>query len=205
MYVAVFQRGNFGEHVIAGIQKYGKKVKISKVFSVPSNIAQLIDLPERYINVDFKADLIFDYLYHQDLTEFLVKLANEKGIPIIVPNRKVKNAYTPVTCCSLKPNKVLKGLTKEFGYPEFKVKVKDNEITDIKVLRGAPCGATWIAAEKIKGLQVEQASKKIALEVQYLCKAPTGYDFLRSKKSLLHIAGEVHSKALGKALSYRKV
>ena len=67
--------------------------------------------------------------------------------------------------------------------------------------RGAPCGATWQAAQRIIGLPVKTAAIRIGLEVQFFCSAdPAGWDPIYGK-SPVHFAGKIHSKALEKALS----
>jgi hypothetical protein len=190
MKVAVFQRGKRAQHIIEGLKKFGD-LEV-EVFSVTENLPQIIEEPENYIQRNIDADLIVDHLHHGDLTDFLVEVANEKDIPIVVPYKRVKGALTPPTCCSLN----LKGF--KFGYPKFKVEIEGDTISDIEVLKGAPCGATWLAAEKIKGLKIDEAVTRIALEVQYICKGSGGYNIL-GKKAPLHVAGHVHQKALKKA------
>jgi hypothetical protein len=71
------------------------------------------------------------------------------------------------------------------------------------VKRGAPCGATWKAAQRIIGLSVTKAPIRIGLEVQFFCSAdPAGWDPIYGK-SPVHFAGKIHAKALEKALSRR--
>jgi|Deesub1362A_J573_1020465.scaffolds.fasta_scaffold00350_25 hypothetical protein len=191
MKVAVFQRGHSADHIVEGLKKYGDVDVIT--ISVDEFLPQIIDEPSEYIDENFEAELIIDHMHHGDLTDYLIEIAREKNIPIIVPNKKVKGAITPPVCCSLNLRDF------KFGHPEFRVKVKDGRIWEIDVLKGSPCGATWVAAEKIKGMKVEEAIPRIALEVQYLCKAKGGYS-ISKKKAPLHVAGDVHSNALKKAL-----
>lgn len=90
-----------------------------------------------------------------------------------------------------------------FGMPEFAVKVEKGRIREIKVLRGAPCGATWEAAIRVENLPLEEALVRIGLDVQYFCVAdPSGWDPI-SGKSPVHLAGEFHTAALKKALKKR--
>ena len=87
-----------------------------------------------------------------------------------------------------------------FGAPTFAVKVVAGKIASIKVLRGAPCGATWEAALRVKGLPAGEAVVRIGLEVQYFCVAdPSDLDPI-SGKSPVHLAGEFHKAALNRAL-----
>lgn len=196
MRVIVFQIGEEGKHIIKGLREHSNMDVAS--FTVDEDLPQIIENPQDFLDHNFEADLIFDHTHHRDLSEHLVRIAKKKGIPIIVPGTNIKGAITPRICCSLSLGDKLQGF-KKFGYPEFEVGVEDGTITDIKVVRGAPCGATWTAAEKVKGMTVEDAISRIALEVQFLCKARAGYDVAKSKKAPLHLAGEVHKKALKKA------
>lgn len=89
-----------------------------------------------------------------------------------------------------------------FGMPEFDVKVTDGRIESIKVVRGAPCIATWEAAQRVRNLPVEEAIIRIGLEVQYFCVAdPSAWDPI-SGKSSVHLAGEFHKAGLLKALKH---
>lgn len=70
----------------------------------------------------------------------------------------------------------------------------------ISVVRGAPCGATWKAAQRVVHLPPEEAIVRIGLEVQFFCSAdPAGWDPIHGK-SPVHFAGHVHSAALKRAL-----
>jgi len=78
--------------------------------------------------------------------------------------------------------------------------VSGDRIADIKILHGAPCGATWEAAARILNLPVENALVRIGLDVQYFCTAdPAGWDPIHGK-SPVHLAGKIHQKALAAAL-----
>jgi len=70
----------------------------------------------------------------------------------------------------------------------------------IHVLRGAPCGATWKAAKRVEGLKPDEAMVRMGLETQFFCSAdPSGWDPMYGK-SPVHLAGRLHSAALGNAL-----
>jgi hypothetical protein len=66
---------------------------------------------------------------------------------------------------------------------------------------GAPCGATWEAAERIVHLPAQEAIVRIGLAVQYFCSAdPAGWDPIHGK-SPVHFAGNVHAAALKRAVA----
>jgi hypothetical protein len=66
------------------------------------------------------------------------------------------------------------------------------------VLRGASCGATWKAAESVVGLPVDEALPRIGLSTQFHCYAKANPNVFLTNP--LHVAGEVHTAALRKAL-----
>lgn len=79
------------------------------------------------------------------------------------------------------------------------MEIVEGRVSRVNVLRGAPCGATWAAAERVVGLPVHEAAQRIGLEVQFFCVAdPAGWDPMYGK-SPVHFAGEVHEAALKRA------
>jgi hypothetical protein len=84
--------------------------------------------------------------------------------------------------------------------PEFEVEILYGRIADVRVLRSAPCGATWEAAERVIGATVEDAVSCIGLVTQFFCTAdPSNWDPVYGK-SALHFAGEIHCKAMERAV-----
>ncbi len=78
--------------------------------------------------------------------------------------------------------------------------VKDGKIASVLVIRGAPCGATWEAAERMVGLPVEDGPRRIGLDTQFFCIAdPAGWDPIHGR-SPVHFAGKVHDRALARAI-----
>ncbi len=87
-----------------------------------------------------------------------------------------------------------------FGLPEFTVAIEKGKIVATTVIRGAPCGSTWKAASVLTGLPAASAGERMGLEIQYVCSAnPASWNVLGGK-SPLHFAGQVHQKALERAL-----
>ena len=84
--------------------------------------------------------------------------------------------------------------------PQLKVNIKDGKILNVEVLKGAPCGATWDAAEKLTGLSVDEAAIVFGLQTQFFCTAdPAGWDPINGK-SPVHLAADIHKAALLKKL-----
>jgi thymidylate synthase len=80
------------------------------------------------------------------------------------------------------------------------VEIEDGKISRVEVVRGAPCGATWEAAQRLIGHPLDDAVRKIGLDTQFYCSAnPAGWDPIYGK-SPVHFAGKIHSKELAKAI-----
>lgn len=82
--------------------------------------------------------------------------------------------------------------------------INDGRISGIDVVRGASCGATWDAAARMVGMLPDEAIIRMGLEVQFFCTAdPSGWDPIYGK-SPVHLAGKLHSSALGRAIDLSK-
>ncbi len=199
MEIIVFQEHGSGEQKIKGVQGFGKGITIARIYSIDTFLPDFVEDPDNFINKNFSADLVLNYLKHPDLVDYLITLCQIKGIPVVSAGKKC-GGFTPFTCCGLGKNKKLGAYGDQFGLPEYKIALKDNRIVEIEVLRGAPCGATWHALHEYIGCTVEDVLIRIPRQVQYFCSAdPSGFDPV-SGKSPVHYAGYVHIAALKKAL-----
>jgi hypothetical protein len=145
---------------------------------------------------------VLDYLRHPDLSHALAEKCRHLGIPMIASGKKppVGMALTPRTCCALTQKEGLGGYGLHFGLPEYEAIIEDGRIVALKTLKGAPCGATWDAGQRMVGLSVEAAVGRIGLEAQFGCVAnPADWDPITGK-SPVHIAAELHKAALLRAL-----
>ena len=80
--------------------------------------------------------------------------------------------------------------------------ISDGRISRVDVVRGAPCGATWDASARMVGMPPDEAIIRMGLEVQFFCTAdPSGWDPIYGK-SPVHLAGKLHSSALGRAVDH---
>ncbi len=199
MDIIVFQEKGSGVSKIEGVQNYGQGINITAIVSIDAFLPDFIEDPDIFIDNDFSADLVLNFLKHPDLVEYLMRICEEKGLPVVSPGKKGKG-FTPFTCCGLGKNEQLSLYGEQFGLPEYKVTLDGKTIRDIKVSRGAPCGATWDALQEYIGCSVEDVLVRLPRQVQYFCSAdPSGFDPI-SGKSPVHFAGYVHIAALKKAL-----
>jgi hypothetical protein len=198
----IFQQNGSAESKIKGIIKYGEGCFTTQVISIDTPLPLIIDDATIYLPEDFSADLVLDFLKHPDLSHDLARMCHKRNIPIVASGKKLPDtgAITPPTWCGLSRQVCLGTYGDKFGSPEFEVEISDGKLVRVNVLRGAPCGATWEAAERMKGLSVDEAPVRMGLEPQFFCTAnPAGWDPIYGK-SPVHFAGNIHSKALAAAI-----
>ena len=191
--IMIFQQNDSGKTKIAGINQFGDKEFQLKIFNVEPHLPEVIDDGSVYLPDTIEADLVLDYLTHRDLSEDLSLLCEELNIPVIASGRKITRggALCPPTCCTLADHKDLGDYGKLFGAPKVGVKTQGETLKDLEVMRGAPCGATWLAAQKVKGMDLEEALTRFGLEVQFFCSAnPANWDPIWGK-SPVHIAADI--------------
>lgn len=205
MEILVFEQNGSGAYKISGLKRYGNPGDTITVVAIDQHLPEFVDEPEEYIDdAQIKADLVLDYLTHPDLSHYLIQACNRKKIPVIASGKHSEQAYTPFTCCGLGKHKRLGSYGERFGFPEYRVELDGDRIKTIKVVRGAPCGATWEAFADVIGTPVDEALTMLPRLVQYLCMANPGRFDPITGKSPVHFAGHAHHAALRKAISLAK-
>ena len=100
-------------------------------------------------------------------------------------------------CCTLEECgvPVIDEFAHKLGRPELEVETKDGRISQVKIVRGSPCGATWHAAAGIVGKTVDEAPSMTGLFCQqYPCRA------VRGTPGGIHTSGDLHKDAMERAL-----
>lgn len=200
--IIVFQQHGSGEYKTSALVECDSELRIVEVVSIDQELPQVIDDPARYLPGRLEADLVIDHLQHPDLSDELSRICRKLSIPLIAAGRRTVpgQVFAPPTCCGLARHDELGAYAERFGAPELAATVGDGKIASIEVIRGAPCGATRRAAEKVIGLSIEEGITRYGLEVQFLCKAdPSRWDPIYGK-SPVHFAGKVHARTLAAAL-----
>ncbi|MDT8377987.1 MAG: DUF166 family (seleno)protein DfsP [Desulfotignum sp.] len=205
--IAVFQQNGSGETKIKGIRQFGGGNFDIKTYDIEPDLPPVIDDTSPYLPDTIEADLVLDYLKHHDLSEDLSRLCDKLGIPIVSSGKKLQcgHAFCPPVCCTLQESRALGTYGKLFGTPRITVELDEDRVAQIRVHRGAPCGATWLAAEKVKGRTLDEAMTRFGLEVQFFCSAnPAGWDPLWGK-SPVHLAADIHTAALKTSLKKKNL
>jgi len=218
MLVGVVKRGKYGERLLETIKARTDFAVVS--VDVPQVLPGFIEDPEEYVkelNLDpriFQADLLILYTFHPDLTVEIVRLAGAAGVKAaIIPGgigragsigelERIAEEYgihieVDEICCTLEECgvPVIDEFAGKLGKPELEVETKDGRISNVKVVRGSPCGATWHAAASVKGKTVEEAASMTGLFCQqYPCRA------VRGTPGGIHTSGDLHKDAMERAL-----
>ncbi|MCZ7393692.1 MAG: DUF166 domain-containing protein [Candidatus Methanoperedens sp.] len=212
--IGVITRGKYGLRLIENIKK-NSDFKVSSL-QIPESLPDFIEAPSDFLadlNLDksvFSNDLVIAYTLHPDLTPEIVRLAGENGARAVIiaggaaragglsELQKISEKYNMhieihEICCDIEQcgNNVIDEFASCFGRPRIRITTKGGIISNVEVLRGAPCGSTWHMAKGLVGASIKGAPGKAGLLVQqYPCRA------LRGIKGGIHKAGELHKKAV---------
>ena len=209
--VTVVTRGKYGKRAIRTIQeKTG--FKVTEV-TIPTDLPDFIEDTAPYTRDAAPAltsDLVIIFALHPDLTPAFAKCAAESGAGAIIISgndtselRKIASTHRiPIhadeICCSLVPcnNRVIDEFTSVLGMPVFRILVADGLVSDVDVIRGSLCGASWWVASQLPGTPVADAPAKAGLLAgQYPCRA------VRGTRGGIHRSSEIHKKAVEAALA----
>ncbi len=107
----------------------------------------------------------------------------------------------PRPFCSLSGGQgSIREFSRSFGRPEVEVALSGDEVAEVRVLRGAPCGSTHYMAARLVGARAEEAPRLAGLYVQiYPCLASHVEDPLLGE-DMIHISAELAKRAVEKAI-----
>ncbi|WP_456434821.1 DUF166 family protein [Methanopyrus sp.] len=154
-------------------------------------------------------DLVVSYLQHPDLQLALAEVCDLPILYGISPDPAVREeikrshdavAFPETTMCSLLPETGIPEVDRfaeKFGKPKLEVSMSGGRVREVRVVRGAPCGATWMAAERVEGMSAdEEAVRAFALAACHHCVAPRFGKF-ESKDVAAYLHGVALAEALG--------
>ncbi len=213
--IGIITRGKYGRRLVETLRsKTGLEAIVAQL---PENVPQLIDEPLQFLEKTgfnyevFDADIIITYSLHPDLTSAIANLAaNNEVKALIVPGGRSRAPVQELQkisrdsgiyiendeiCCTLRENTFTSDFTSKLGTPELEISLSEDKVSEVRVIRGAPCGSTWYMADKLKGVNVKEAPSMAGLLVQqYPCRA------VRGTHGGIHESAEVHKRAVERAL-----
>lgn len=187
--VAIVTDGPYGDRAFDNIKKEFETVFIE--LEQPSSMfMDDIELPEKEVKTIEDVNILITYTTHPDLTLELVEKFADKVDWIIVAAWKgdgfknqlksYENVICPYIMCELEENgnPIFDKFTSDVGKPKVFLKLDDDKLKDIVVLRSSPCGSTTFVADYIKenyvGKKLDQDNLPIeaGLKLQhYPCRA----------------------------------
>ena len=87
--IAIFQQNQSGKSKISGINQFGDKAFKLKIFNIDEDLPLVIDDASDYLPDRIEADIVLDFLKHQDLSEDLSLLCQKLGIPVVASGKKI--------------------------------------------------------------------------------------------------------------------
>lgn len=172
--------GEFGKRKVKNIRERGPDHWVVEIFELPVDLPALIDDPQDYLPVDVPeadlvlalqenpnaAQLIVDYVRLSKAKALLAPIDNSEWMPEgqknqiqrQLANNGVASAFPRPFCVFEESgDPFLDEFAKYFGRPVLEVKWEKDNITDVKVVRGAPCGCTLFVMDKLKGARVDES------------------------------------------------
>jgi len=218
MSIGVITRGKYGLRLIENVRK-NSDFRVSSI-ELPEKLPDFIETPADLINElipdkgIFSNDLIIAYSLHPDLAPQIIRLAGENGASavIIAGGAGMAGGQSEITsfskkfninvqvheiCCDIEciGNKTIDEFASCFGRPEVRINTNNGLITNVKIIRSAPCGSTWHMAKGLVGTKIEEAPARAGLLIQqYPCRA------VRGNKGGIHKAAKLHKESLERAL-----
>ncbi len=87
--IIVFQQNRSGKSKIDGINTFGEKQFNVATFDIDEPLPLVIDDTSPYLPDKIDADIVLDFLKHQDLSDDLSILCKKLGIPVIASGKKI--------------------------------------------------------------------------------------------------------------------
>ncbi len=194
----------------------------------PSNLPVFIEAPEALLPRNPPTcDVILTVGLHHDLLAATPTLAEKAGAKaVIVPledrvwcprglrrqledslaENGVESAF-PKPFCSLEESgkPVIDSFIRRYriGKPRVEVKTAGDRITDVQVVRSAPCGSTWYVAQRVKWTRIADLEDTVAVAHHaFPCTASMDVD-PEVGEPILHVAGYAIREAVKKAVNKR--
>lgn len=216
--IGVVTRGKYGMRLLDTITQYTGFTATS--VSIPIIIPKFIDDPASLVNgmalneEVLSSDLIITYSLHPDITpEIVLRAARAGSKAVLIPGgrsragdpgqlRRISEQYhiklvIEDICCEIgdDTDSTINEFNSILGTPLLEVRVDDGIISDVRVIRGAPCGSTWWMAEQLNGVLVDEGPAKAGLLIQqYPCRA------IRGTLGGIHRSAQLHKKAVEDAV-----
>jgi len=224
MKVLIVTQGWYGERIAQHILKHKPDDWVIEVVKMTGTLPLVIDEPENYIPSDIKdcqllitlsespgmSSLIPDLARASGAQAVIAPIDNSKWLPPGLKNsilgslsdKKIAVAF-PKPFCTLEANtgnEFIDEFASRFGSPELNISLEEGRVKKVKLLRGSPCGSSAHVAEKLLGLNEEDAELQAGLLLHsYPCLASMEID-QDYRDALMHVSGYTIKDSVRRAL-----
>jgi hypothetical protein len=208
-------------------QLYGSfAADIQGVYKTPSNLPAFIEEPERLLPRNPPpCDIILTVGLHHDMLAATPTLAKKAGVKAVIAplenrawcphglRRQLEESLAeidvecafPKPFCSLEESgkTVIDSFIRRYriGKPQVEVKTSGDRITEVQVLRSAPCGSTWYVAQQVKWTRIADLEDTVAVaHHSFPCTASMDVD-PEVGEPILHVAGYAIREAVKQAVN----
>ncbi len=220
--------GEFGNRKVKTIKEKGPAYWNVETIDLPTDLPALIDDPQEFLPKDVPeadlvlalqedlnaAQLIVDFVQLSRAKALLAPVDNSEWMPEGQKNQIQKQlAEMGVASAFPRPfcvfeecgDPFLDEFAKYFGKPVLKIKWEKDNITDVQVVRGSPCGCTLFVIERLKGVRVDESVEIAGLaHHHYPCLASMTRE-PDLDDTLMHKSGYMTKEAVDKEIKeYKK-
>ncbi len=95
--ILAVQQEDSGRPKIEGIRRHGGEGFVLSTWDVPGGLPQVLDETEGYLPEDIDADLVLNFVSHPDVSQDLIAMCSERGVPVVAPGQgeNLGWAHTP--------------------------------------------------------------------------------------------------------------
>jgi len=226
MRILAIVQGTYGQRIVDNIILNGPDSWKIETWKLPRLLPYIIENPKEILPENLpQSNLILSLGEKSGVAELLPEIArmcSAKAVIAPIDNRdalppglvnQIKDelkylgieSVFPLPFCSLTQNscnnQFIKEFAQYFGKPKLKIGLNENRVSEIRILREAPCGATRFVKEKILGLSGDEAQNKAALFHQYYPCLASGKLDRQIGDSILHRAAHITTSAVKLAIT----
>lgn len=222
--ILTLTQGWYGERIVQNIKSKCPKDWEILTINFSKNLPNLFDEPEKILPKSIpKCDLILSLGESPVIaliSPYLAKISKAKSVILPIDDcnwvppairKQVASELAEINVSSVFPkpfcsldsnsgNKFIDEFANYFGRPKLEIRVKNNLVKSVKVLKDSPCGSACFAAKRLVNLSKEEAPIKAGLYVQtYPCLASRFKD-VEYGDSLIHISAHIIKGVVLKSL-----
>lgn len=228
MKVLILYQGDYGKRFWENIGQHAPKEWEVKGYHYTKKVPTFVEEPSDYLPQGLPAcDLLLSVQEQPVVAEMIPLFIKEIGARAVIAPidnkahltsglaRQIKKKLEkegveflhPMTFCTLTEkmtqNDLILEFLKHFGRPQVEIKLENEKVKEVRVIRDAPCGNTRYVAEHLIGTHMKDAVESSGiLHHNHPCMATMGMD-AEIGDTLMHHAGLQIKLAVDEAIKKR--